>query len=108
MTGDVARWVVIFGCAGSLGFMAALYQKVGKLVIPSAWIRCLVVSNIGFMLILALGLHSRLGYPLTWRTPAFGVFVMMQLVGEAGIYWWYGTEAGREHMQKMQETRGGP
>jgi hypothetical protein len=106
MTGaDTIRWAIIFGCAMNFGFMVALYEKVGKLVVPAIWTRGLVVANIGFFTILALGLHSRLGDPLTWRTPAFGVFVALQLICEVGLYRWYGKAEGREHARRMLEGR---
>ncbi len=105
---DAVRWVVIFGCAGSLGFMIALYDRVGRLIVPRLWTRMLVASNIGFLTILAIGVHAKLGSPtFTWRTTTFGVLVLMQLIAELGLFRWYGGARGREHVRRMTEGRDG-
>lgn len=102
---DTVRWTLLFVCAFNVGFLVALYERVVKLMIPSVWTRLLLVSNIGYLSLLALSVHARLGHPMTYRTPLIALFITLQLVGEIGLYRWYGTSAGGEHMRRMMGGR---
>lgn len=107
MKTDVVRWVVVAACLFNIGAMGALYERVGKSFLPKLWVRLLLFSNAFSLLVIGLGAYSRLGHPITWRTPLLAVAALLQFVSLLGIHRWYGTVDGRAHSALMLKGRSG-
>lgn len=107
MKTDVVRWVVVAACVFNIGVMWALYERVGRSFLPTAWMRLLLVSNAMSLVVIAVGTYSRLGHPITWRTPLLAVAALLQFVSLLGIHRWYGSVDGRAHSARMLKGRSG-
>jgi hypothetical protein len=97
LSADLFRWATVFLCLFDVGCLASLYVRVGHLILPKAWMRFLMAGNVLWLLVAACGAASRVGEEMNWRTPAYTVAAILELVGFLGLYHWYGTPRGLAH-----------
>lgn len=102
---DFCRWTVAFACLFNIGIMVAIFERVGRSFLPTVWMRMLMLSNVLSLLVIAVGVHARLGSPITYRTPLLAVAALVQLVSLVGIHHWYGTPVGIAHSGRMMKGR---
>lgn len=100
---DAIRWGSILMCVFNLGFLLALFERVGRLFLPKTPMRMLTVGYSLTLVALVGGVHARIGEPLTWRSPVSTVALAVQLVALVMLYRWYGTPAGKDHASKMMQ-----
>lgn len=98
---ELLRWIVMFGCVFNIGVLVALFDMVGRFVVPPIPMRLLFLAN-GLMLVtLGFSSYERLHDQLTFRTPLFAVALALELVGLVMLRRWYRTDEGREHVRRM-------
>jgi len=98
---DVFRYCVLVLDAFALGTLLAIWDRVGRFVIPKTASRLFFASSIMFLLTFAVEIWARIGQPLRLRTPFAAVTIVLYIAGLISLYRWFGTEPGRRRRHDM-------
>ncbi len=98
------RVLVAFACGVNLGLLALLFVQVGRFFIPRWLMRGLMATSMLVTATIGISNLQHVHRPLTWATWSIGVGIISQAALLAGIVHWYGSTAGRRHIDAMLES----
>lgn len=94
---DTFRVVVLMLDFVALGTLLAIWERIGRFVIPKNAIRLFLIASIMFLISIAVEIYDRFGQPFHWRTLFAAIALTLYTLGMAELYRWFGTEEGRRH-----------
>ena len=92
---EVFRWAVIGEGVFALGTLCAVYQRVWRFALPAVATRAAAAAAAATVAGYLVGLHDRLGEPLSWRDIFACVVLTVYLGALVSLYYWYRMPEGR-------------
>lgn len=92
---DVFRWFVLALDCFALGTLLALWERIGRFVLPKSAIRLFLLASVMFLVSIAVEIWDRFGEPFAGRTAFSAVALLLYSAGMIELYRWFGTEEGR-------------
>lgn len=101
MNADWLRYVAMFESLLAIGATAAMYERIGRFVLPLRTMRTIFGSLILMNVTAIAGIHSRLGEPLNWRTPTALITMTLYLGGLVSLWFYYRGPTGRKQRHSL-------
>lgn len=99
---EAVRVLVVFVSFAGIGALVGIFER--GYIVPRRWIGGWMLGNAIALFFLGAGNLSHLSKPLTWQDLGLACGALVQLVYLAGLWYWYGTPAGRAHAALMRAS----
>lgn len=101
---EAVRVAVVGLAFANVGFVVAIYGRIGLYLVPRAPMRFAMAANMGIMAVIGLSNLGHIHRPIVWTSWALLVCLAVKGAGLLGLFEWYGTEEGKAHAETVRRS----